>query len=89
MKTTPEGASVLNESAVKHSIKFLKDLKSHVEKPGNWPFDIKGSSILIGVDNRTNKPNNCAIRLIDFNSVESMDQGYLDEGLVKGLQTLI
>lgn len=74
---------------MKHSIEFLKSLKSHVEASGNWPFDIKGSSILIGVDNHTDKPNNCSIKLIDFNSVECMEQGYKDEGFVKGLQSLI
>ena len=69
-------------------MKFLNGLKYHVSKAGNWPFDIKGASILIGVNNNTTK-NNCVIRLIDFNSVEKMTEGYLDSGFIKGLQTLI
>ena len=69
-------------------MKFLIGLKDHVERAGNWPFDIKGASILIGVNNNQKK-NNCAIRLIDFNSVEKMEEGYLDSGFIKGLQTLI
>lgn len=59
-----------------------------MSKAGNWPFDIKGASVLIGVNNNT-KSNNCAIRLIDFNSVEKKEEGYLDSGFIKGLQTLI
>lgn len=67
---------------------FLNGLKAHVERAGNWPYDIKGASVLIGVNNNLPK-NNCAIRLIDFNSVEKKEEGYLDSGFIKGLQTLI
>lgn len=87
MRKTTTGPE-LNTQAINHCIKFLNGLKEHVERAGNWPYDIKGSSILVGVDNNKSV-NNCAIRLIDFNSVEKKEEGYLDSGFVKGLETLI
>lgn len=84
----PQQSAELNVSAIKHSLTFLNDLKDFVAKKGNWPYDVKGSSILIAV-NHNKRSNNCAIKLIDFASVEKMDMDYVDEGLITGIESLI
>ena len=78
------GSNDLNTGAIKYCLKFLNDLKEFVELKGNWPYDIKGSSVLIATNNNIDT-DNCAIKLIDFASVERMHDGYVDEGLITGL----
>ena len=68
----------------------MEELSKHIQE--NWSYEIRGASLLIAIDHQRVKeqdPECIQIRLIDLASVESKEEGFIDLGFLKGIESII
>lgn len=79
---------LLNNDALDTCISFIEDLRAFYSKPGQWPYETRGASILIVINNKL-KANSCKIKLIDLGSLVYKGPDYIDKEFILGLSSLL
>lgn len=70
-----------NNAAAKQVIDFCNALKEAMK---GLHREVRGASLLIAVDHQS-----CRVKLIDLASVEEKSDDYVDEGFIKGLDSIV
>ncbi len=86
--TEREDGKRLNKKAIVHLIKFLNEMLDFM-KCEEYNLRIRGSSLLIVVNNEfedSREDGGLSVKLIDFSSVEILDQPEPDDNFTEGIE---